>query len=248
MNNDRFEEMMRAGERYHSLRLPAGEWPIIRVDGHGFSQLTVSHFEKPFDEQFHLHMVETAQALLEQFQGIYAYTESDEISILLPRDWNLFGRSQEKAVSLSAGIASATFTNASGHTVHFDSRVWLGNDEAVVDYFRWRQADAARCALNGWCYWMLRKAGQSVEQATRALERQTLTAKTELLREYEIMFEQLPGWQRYGVGLWWEDYEKPGYNPVENKQVTAIRRGIRVEKSLPYGHEYAAFIQNLIMA
>ncbi|MFY0581846.1 hypothetical protein ACN28S_53015 [Cystobacter fuscus] len=48
----------------------------------------------------------------------------------------------------------------------FDSRVWLGvNEDAVLDYFRWRQADATRCALNGWCYWTLRKEGQSAAQA-----------------------------------------------------------------------------------
>src|SRR5207249_1656476 len=67
-----------------------------------------------------------------------------------------FDRKLEKVVSLSAGIASAAFTQACGVPVHFDSRVWLGADAAlVVDYFRWRQADAARCALHGWCYWTL---------------------------------------------------------------------------------------------
>jgi tRNA(His) guanylyltransferase len=247
MDNHQFEAQMREGERFHSLRLPAGAWPVIRVDGHGFSGFTASHYEKPFDERFHTLMVQTAQALLEELQGIYAYTESDGISILLPASWDMFDRSVEKAVSLSAGIASAAFTQASGQVAHFDSRVWLGESvETVTDYFRWRQSDAARCALNGWCYWTLRKAGQSVAQATGALERQSSAYKLNLLAEHGIAFEQLPGWQRLGAGLWWETYEKEGFDPIKQQKVTALRRRVRVEKALPIGDEYAALIEGLM--
>ena len=41
----------------------------------------------------------------------------------------------------------------------------LPTEQLVVDYFRWRQSDATRCALNGWCYWTLRKAGRGVAEA-----------------------------------------------------------------------------------
>jgi tRNA(His) 5'-end guanylyltransferase len=68
---------------------------------------------------------------------------------------------REKLVSISAGLASAAFTHASGEVVCFDSRVWVGaGTEDVADYFAWRQADAAQCALNGWCYWTLRNSGE----------------------------------------------------------------------------------------
>ncbi len=59
-------------------------------------------------------MVQTAQALLAEFQGLYTYTESDESSLLLPRNWARFDRELEKAVSLAAGLASATFAQACG--------------------------------------------------------------------------------------------------------------------------------------
>ena len=135
-----FEQEMRSREYFHSLRLLPGAWAILRVDGHGFSRLTETRYEKPFDLNFNGFMVQTAQALLEQLGGLYAYTESDEISLLLPPDWALFDRELEKTVSLSAGLASATFSLASGVAAHFDSRAWLGTTEAdVVDYFRWRQ-------------------------------------------------------------------------------------------------------------
>lgn len=41
-------------------------------------------------------MVETAKVLLSELDGIYAYTESDEISVWFPPDWDLFDRSLEK--------------------------------------------------------------------------------------------------------------------------------------------------------
>lgn len=234
---------MRRGERFHSKRLPENSWVVVRVDGHSFSRLTSTHFQKPFDEAFHHSMVQAAQALIEEFNGVYAYTESDEISLLLPLDWSTFDRSHEKTISLSAGLASSVFTQASGHLAHFDSRVWIGQSEnAVLDYFRWRQSDAARCALNGWCYWMLRQQGQSSAEATKSLEGQSTEFKRELLLQNNIDFNEVPLWQQRGMGLYWDSYSKPGYNPITQQTVTAKRRRVTVENDLPTGGTYAAFV------
>lgn len=247
MKRSDFEQDMRSREYFHSLRFLPGTWIILRVDGHGFSRFTENHFEKPFDVNFHGFMVQTAQALLEQMGGLYAYTESDEISLLLPRDWDLFDRELEKAILLSAGVASSTFSLASGAAAHFDSRVWLGTSDAnVVDYFRWRQADATRCALNGWCYWTLRKAGKSVAEATAVLKKQTAAFKNELLFQHGINFNDVPAWQRRGVGLYWESYEKEGYNPKRKEKVTATRRRIKTDSDLPIKEEYGRFIRRII--
>src|SRR4051794_39814711 len=90
MRPDDLDKQMRSLEYFHSLRFLPGVWVILRLDGRGFSRFTETRFEKPFDVRFHESMVQTAQAVLEEFQGLYAYTESDEISVLLPRDWALF--------------------------------------------------------------------------------------------------------------------------------------------------------------
>jgi tRNA(His) 5'-end guanylyltransferase len=170
MRPDDLDGQMRQLECYHTLRFPARAWVILRLDGRGFTQFTSTRFEKPFDVRFHGWMVQATQAVLEELQGLYAYTESDEISVLLPRAWDLFDRELEKTLSISAGLASATFSLACGERAAFDSRAWLGaEDDQVVDYFRWRQADATRCALNGWCYWTLRKEGKDVGETTREL-------------------------------------------------------------------------------
>jgi tRNA(His) 5'-end guanylyltransferase len=160
---------MRAGECFHNLRLLPAAWVVLRLDGHGFTAFTNRRFAKPFDETFHSHMIETARALLERFQGLYAYTESDEISVLLPRHWDRFDRELEKTLSLASGLVSAAFTRACSDLVQFDGRAWVGAEEDVIDYFRWRQGDATRCTLNAWCYSTLRKSGRRVAEATTVL-------------------------------------------------------------------------------
>jgi tRNA(His) 5'-end guanylyltransferase len=219
------------------------------VDGHSFSRFTESRFEKPFDMRFHDLMVHTTKSLLEQIGGIYAYTESDEISLLLPPSWDLFDRELEKTVSLSAGVASSAFTLACGAPAHFDSRVWMGvSEELVVDYFRWRHADAARCALNGWCYWSLRKQGKSVAEATQALVGRSVAYKNELLFQQGINFNDLPAWQRRGAGLYWETYTKEGVNPKTKQPAVATRRRIKVDRDLPLGDAYGDYIRAILAA
>ncbi|WP_218009844.1 tRNA(His) guanylyltransferase Thg1 family protein [Actinomadura kijaniata] len=195
MRTTDLETRMREREWFHSLTLLPGAWAVVRVDGRGFSRYTESRFEKPFDLRFSELMTGTARVLLEELGGRYAYTESDEISVVLPPGFDLFGREVEKLVSLSAGIASAAFTSAAGEVAVFDSRVWMGTGLGdVLDYLSWRQADATRCALNGWCYWTLRKSGATPRQATRALEGTTTSDKNDLLHSHGVNFNEVPAW------------------------------------------------------
>jgi len=243
---------MRGREYFHSLRILPGLWPVIRVDGRSFSRLTET-LEKPFDIRFHRTMVSTAMRLLEELGGLYAYTESDEISVLLPKEADLFDREVEKLVSVSAGIASTVFTYVSnlkeqiwagGVEAGFDSRLWLGTDVSdVQDYFRWRLADAHRCALNSSCYWLLRKEGMSKGQATSELKEKDVAWKNEMLFKRGINFNELPIWQRRGTGLYWEAYEKDAQNPITGEKLIAKRRRIKVDEEIPAGDDYSVFVK-----
>ncbi len=238
---------MRQGEMYHALRLPPNAWTVVRIDGRSFSRYTESRFEKPFDARFRDLMLVAVRALMTETNALYGYTESDEISLLLPRGWSMFDREVEKTVSVLAGLASAAFSVAAGEAAHFDARVWVGATDAdVVDYFRWRQADATRCCLNGWVYWTLRNEGASVGEATQAMERRSVAWKNEALFERGINFNELPLWQRRGLGLYWKAFESAGHNPATGEETIAMRRRLAEDEDLPMREAYGEYLQRLI--
>jgi tRNA(His) guanylyltransferase len=248
MRMNDLERDQRAREAYHGLTVLPGGWVVLRVDGRSFSRFTEANFGKPFDERFSAHMVATTEALVRELGGLYGYTESDEISVLLPRETALFGRSVEKLVSVSAGIASASFTAACGTAAHFDSRVWVGTSAAdVCDYFSWRQADATRCCLNGWAYWALRRQGRTAAQATESLRSLGTSGKNELLHGLGVTFAEVPAWQRRGVGVHWELVDRAGFDPVAGVDVIARRRRLRAERELPMKDEYRAWLRSTVL-
>jgi tRNA(His) guanylyltransferase len=243
---DAFEARQRTREYFHSLTVLPGAWTVLRMDGRGFSGFTEKRFTKPFDARFSELMVTTARTLLTELGGRYAYTESDEVSVLLDPGADLFGRSVEKLVSVGAGLATAAFTHGAGEPAHFDARLWLGVGVGdVVDYFSWRQSDAARCALNGWCYWTLRGAGKSRREATRILDGTGTAEKNELLFRQGINFNDVPAWQRRGIGLWWETYSRPGHDPLRGIDVMATRRRITVDRELPMKDGYRQLVERI---
>lgn len=247
MKPEELEFRMRGLECFRSLQIATDAWTIIRLDGRAFTGFTASRFSKPFDERLRDLMIEAAAALLQDFQGLYAHTFSDEISVVFAPGWEIFNGRVEKLVSLSAGLASAAFTRALGDAAHFDSRIWQsGHRDEVIDYFRWRQSDAARCALHGWCYWTLRHAGISSEQAVGMLDGQGKDQQKLLLGRHGIEFDEIPLWQRRGVGLHWQGYEKPGFDPVKGEAVMARRRRIERQLQLPAGDAYSEFLDGLL--
>jgi tRNA(His) 5'-end guanylyltransferase len=102
--------------------------------------------------------------------------------------------------------------------------------------------------LNGHCYWTLRRLGKSVAEATRFLEHLSVADKNELLFSNGINFNDLPNWQKRGVGLFWETYTKEGTNLLTGEATVAVRRRIRVELDLPMKDQYSAFINDIIWA
>jgi tRNA(His) 5'-end guanylyltransferase len=247
MKSEAIKARMRQLEWFHSLRALPGAWIILRVDGRSFSRLTEARFEKPFDVKFHELMLDVGRALLTELHGLLVYTESDEASLLLSCRSEIFDREVEKLVSLSASVAAAAFSHALGAPAHFDSRLWLGvRTEDVVDYFRWRQADAARCCLNGWCYWTLRKEGMSVDAATRALHGKQFSYKNELLFQRGINFSKVPAWQRRGTAVYWRNVQEQGRNPITGETTTAKRRRIHVDDDLPRGAAFESFILQIL--
>jgi tRNA(His) 5'-end guanylyltransferase len=250
MKFDDLDKKMRVFETAADLCVLPGMFMVARLDGRSFTRLTkeVCQFEAPFDERFRDLMVATAESLMTcGFRVLYAFTESDEISLLFDPNEQLFGRKLRKYNSILAGEASAQFSVRLGQPATFDCRIsQLPNLELVIDYFRWRNEDAARNALNSWCYWTLRKDGQNEQQATKRLLGLSVIQKNELLFQYGINFNELPSWQKRGVGVYREEYDKPSVNPITKEEVTARRRRIRTDLDLPMKDEYGQFVRSLI--
>lgn len=251
MKFDELDSKMRVFETAHDHCVLPGLYIVARLDGRSFTRLTkeVHKFDAPFDERVRDLMVETVEHLMNCGIDItYGYTQSDEISLLFAYQENTFNRKLRKLNSVLAGEASAKFSLLLGDIACFDCRIsQLPNLEEVVNYFRWRSEDAHRNSLNAHCYWCLRRDGKSVTQATSMMKGLSVADKNELLFQHGINYNQLPNWQKRGVGLYWEEYHKLGYNPITNEAVPALRRRIRRDFNLPMKDEYSQFIANLVI-
>lgn len=250
MNFDELDSKMRVYEQSIDQVILQDIYIVARLDGRNFTRLTkeVCNFEAPFDIVFRDMMIGTVKELMNSgFRVVYGFTESDEISLLFHPNESTFGRKVRKYNSILAGVASAAFSLQLGQAGIFDCRmVPLPNRERVQDYFLWRQEDAYRNALNSHCYWMLRKEGATFQEATQALEGKSVAFKNELLFRHGMNFNDVPSWQKRGVGVFWTKAEKEGYNPITEESVITTRRGLHVEYELPLREEYAAFIERML--
>ena len=250
MKFDELDKKMRVFETAHDTNVLPEMFMVARLDGRSFTRLTkeTHKFESPFDERMREIMVETVKHLMNcGFKVVYGYTQSDEISILFHQQNSTFDRKLRKYNSILSGEASAKFSLLLKDLACFDCRIsQLPTKKLVVDYFRWRNEDAHRNSLNAHCYWALRKQGKEAKEATKFMEGKSVPEKNELLFQHGINFNDLPLWQKRGVGLYWETYEKKAINQLTGEKVFATRNKIKVDYELPMKDEYSKFIMNLI--
>ena len=198
---------------------------VARLDGRSFTRLTkeVHQFEAPFDVRFRDMMLDTVEHLMNcGFKVIYGYTESDEISLLFSHDENRF-QPQAAEVELDPGrrsqcqVLAALGRRWPASTAAFRN---LPTADLVVDYFRWRNEDAHRNALNAHCYWCLRKDGQGVDEGNDGTGRPVRgrEERTALPARHQLQRSVRHGRKR-GSGLYWEEYDKEAVNPVTGQAV-----------------------------
>ena len=250
MKFDELDEKMRVFETANDQYVLPETYIVARIDGRSFTRLTkeLEKFEAPFDIRFRDLMVETTKHLMNcGFKIVYGYTQSDEISLLFDLNEGAFGRKHRKLNSVLAGEASAKFSLMLGRVAAFDCRICeLPNANLVVDYFRWRNEDAHRNALNAHCFWLLRSQGKNETVATSQMSGISVADKNELLFQNGINFNDLPTWQKRGMGFYWTQIDKEGFNPKTQEKTLVKRRDIKVDFDLPMRDEYDNFISQLI--
>lgn len=181
---------------------------IIRVDGRAFSSFTRRHFHaEKFSSVMHIAMLQAALNIMKQAQNaVLAYTQSDEISILLV-DWKQltteqwFGARVQKITSISASLATSAFTYALaqedrlpenlGQYPIFDARVFNLPKEEVTNYFIWRQQDATRNSIN-----ML---GQMYFSHNELQGKSTSDVQDMLMLEKGVNWNDLDVWKKRGT-------------------------------------------------
>ena len=250
MQFDDLDKVMRVFETSNDRFVLPEVYVVARIDGRSFTKLTkqTCKFEAPFDVRFRDMMIGTVKHLMQcGFHVIYGYTQSDEISLLLDKNDATFHRKARKLVSVLAGEASAAFSVQLGKIGAFDCRLCeLPSEKLVIDYFRWRQADAHRNALNAHCYWKLREEGLNKTEATRRIAGETTAAKNELLFQRGINFNDLPFWQKRGIGFYHGEVERQGYNPITKQTTITTRKTIITDTELPIGDDYGIYINNFL--
>lgn len=151
-------DRMKSYEDSFRFNLPKRMPVIIRLDGKAFHSYTKG-CKKPYDDSLINCMANTTLALCEQIQGVaVAYTQSDEISLLLINYTELetqpwYKNNLQKITSVAASIASVNFTMQSNSIfgkikpAYFDARAFVLPKEEVNNYFIWRQEDCRRNSL-----------------------------------------------------------------------------------------------------
>ena len=244
------DEMMRVYETAHDYSVLPNIYMVVRLNGRNFTRLTKEkhQFKAPFDENRDYMLTTTEHLMTCGFKVIYGYTQSDEISLLLDLAEDTFNRKLRKFNSVLASEASAKFSLLLGDMGCFDCRIsQLPNINLVVDYFRWRQQDAYRNSLSSHAYWCLRRDGNTTRKATSMMNGLSQADKQELLFQNGINFNDLPSWSKRGSGLYWETYQKVGYNPITEEDVVTNRSRIKRDLELPMKDEYSQFIRNLLI-
>lgn len=139
----------RAFLSYLPYRMPV----VIRLDGKSFHTFT-RDTSKPFDNNFMSSMNLLTQKLCRELQTArFAYSQSDEVSVLLhpyqkltSQPW--FGNEIQKMVSVAAGYASSWFSLYWQKEAVFDARCFVLPEAEVNNYFIWRQKDATRNSIS----------------------------------------------------------------------------------------------------
>lgn len=183
------------------------KWIVMRIDGHCFHTFT-KPFDRPMDVELHSSMVNTMKDLCFEFNCITGYTQSDEITLVIPprisetKELHIFNGKKQKLESLFASFTSARFNHYLGESVtqdmkaekkqamisgcaFFDARaISLDNLSQVVDVVKWRfEYD---CFRNG-----ISSLAHSVF-ASKQLFKKTTKDKINMLKEAGVDINNAP--------------------------------------------------------
>jgi tRNA(His) guanylyltransferase len=234
LNDDFSEKELKKREIYSDIRV----FPpfAVRIDGRGFRRaLDLIDLKKPYDEQFAHAMADSIELFFIEsgINPLFAFTFSDEVTFFfheIP-----FNNRIEKIDSIIPSFISSALTLKLNlnNPIAFDSRVILLGKEDIYKYLLWRQAETWRNHVSSYGYYTLLKTGLSEEDASLRLKNLKANQIHELVFTHDINLAETPTWQRCGVLVYREKYEKAGYNPLKKIEVKTHRSRIIQEWDSP---------------
>jgi len=169
---------------------------------------------KPSTKTFAKCLVVAGKALfLNGLNPALVYVASDEINALFVYTAP-FNRRVEKINSVLAGKVSSAFSLCALErfkkplTVSFDSRIAVATREKLVDYLIWRQQDTWRNHNNAYAYWMLHKLNHKPAEAAKILKGWKSQKLHEFLFQRGMNLSKTPVWQRRGILIYKQPYQK----------------------------------------
>lgn len=230
------------------ISLPRRAYTIIRIDGKAFHTYTRG-MDRPFDDGLMEDMDLTAAYLCKNVMGAkFAFTQSDEISLLLTdfedigtQSW--FDSNLQKMCSVSASQATRAFNEArlkrcgldAVKWAEFDSRVFqIPQKSEVENYFIWRQQDTTRNSIAS--------VAQSLYSASQLKGKNTD-------QQQEMIFQKGINWNDYaprykrGRMIIKETYEK---EPSANERSKSTTRTRWVSTEVPVFTQVREYLATLI--
>ncbi len=223
---------MKAREIYSDLRV----FPpfAVRIDGRGFCRV-LSDFKKPYDERFARAMADCVECFFRDsgLNPLMAFMFSDEINLFFYE--MSYNYRIEKIDSIIPGFFSSALTIMLDmkKPVSFDSRIIPLGKEDIYRYLVWRQAETWRNHVSSYGYYTLLDSGLSEKESALRLKKMKASSIHELVFQKGINLAETPAWQRCGILVFRETYEKKGYDPVKKTDVRTQRTKIIQEWNTP---------------
>lgn len=206
MKNDLFGDRMKEYEKtYTSARISQPDILCVRIDGKRFSKFTKG-FIKPFDINLNRVMVDTTMQIATETNAKFAYTQSDEITLIYsmdnPEAEYIFGGKVSKLNSILASMTTAYFnaeilkvapTQMAGNGyAFFDCRSFaVPSLIEASNVILWRVQDAKKNSISSLFRWTAghkKMQNLSGKDMIRVLE-----------KDFAVVWDNLPNAQKYGT-------------------------------------------------
>ncbi len=221
---------MKEREIYSNIR--AAPPIVIRVDGRNFKKL-LENFKKPYDKKFITAMADSTELLMRE-SGLnprFAYIYSDEINLFFLKI--PFQGRIEKLDSVIPSFLAGALSLELKTTISFDSKVIPLSEQDIYKYLELRQAEAWRNHIHSYGYHALLERGLSRRSAALNIKGMNSQEIHDMLFNKGINLAETPAWQRRGILICKEIYEKPGYDPKKGLRATARRRKVIQDWEIP---------------